>query len=72
MGYAIGHYINIYGKKDVFVMLNEPNDPPTMDQNEEAITAIRLYINDVYSKKKLEGKLEEIFPYGVQIVERKK
>lgn len=71
---TFGNYINVYDyPKDVFVIVNEANIEPTLDQNDEAVEYIKEYLLGNWTIEKLEENLEEnLFPFGVQIIERSK
>lgn len=69
---TFGNYINVYDyPKDVFVIVNEANIGPTLDQNDEAVEYIKEYLLGNWTIEKLEENLvENLFPFGVQIIER--
>ena len=71
---TFGNYINVYDyPKDVFVIVNEANIEPTLDQNDEAVEYIKEYLLGNWTIEKLEENLvENLFPFGVQIIERSK
>ena len=73
MGCTFGYYINVYDyPKDVFIIVNEANDNPTIEQNDEAVEYTKEYLLGNWTIEKLEENLEEnLFPFGVQIVERR-
>jgi len=70
---TFGNYINVYDHpKDVFVIVNEANIGPTLDQNDEAVEYIKEYLLGNWTIEKLEENLvENLFPFGVQIIERR-
>lgn len=73
MAVATGHYINLYeGNRDVFIILNEANDPPTIVQVEKAKKIIERAFDEgniwmVGYNSSVYEELEKVFGYGVQI-----
>ena len=72
MDCTFGYYINVYDcPRDVFIIVNEANTEPTPDQNDEAVEYTKEYLLGNWTIEKLEENLvENLFPFGVQIVER--
>lgn len=74
MQVATGHYINIYNYyNDIYVVLNEPNDPPTIEQVEQTKKIIQDGINNneiigSFCKQSLSDKINEVFPYGADVI----
>ena len=70
---TFGYYINVYDyPKDVFIIVNEANDVPTAEQNDVAVEYTKEYLLGNWTIEKLEENLEEnLFPFGVQIIERR-
>ena len=73
MDCTFGYYINVYDyPKDVFIIVNEANDVPTAEQNDEAVEYTKEYLLGNWTIEKLEENLvENLFPFGVQIIERR-
>lgn len=62
---ATGFYINVYDdKKDIFVILNEPNDEPTPEEVTKIEEVVRKDINE------LENLDLNCLKFGYQIIEK--
>lgn len=80
---ATGHYMNYYnpsdvsflGSKQMFIIINEPNEectePLDVEKLHKAEEICDKYVDDALKNKnilvELENELENIFEYGVQV-----
>ncbi|MEE1256001.1 MAG: hypothetical protein UHN47_05765 [Lachnospiraceae bacterium] len=62
---ASGHYINLYGNGDVFIILNEANDEPTAEEYcsiEQEISSV-MQTNEFLSQQDLKDRVDEKLTY---------
>ena len=73
MRFASGFYINIYDElgKDVFILLNEPNDEPTIDENDAIQHIVERELKNGCSVERLQEAIEDsglnCVAWGVQV-----
>ena len=74
MDIAFGHYLNLYdrnGKRDVFIVFNEPNSEPTEDEVDALCDLVKAELGKDPSGATLRDAVEnsglECVDFGVQI-----
>lgn len=73
-----GEYINIFnGKYDVYIILNESNDPITPEQVEKATEIMERYFSfdgemGDLDERVYETILEFVFRWGVEVIIRRR